>query len=229
MINVLQSWQEVGDATLTLQREGLPVHPTPQKNWDHFLLYRVISPKDRGIDIVDLGCGEGHTLRLLHALGFQSILGLDLSIGLRLRLAQAAGSWRKRTLQPSFRLRASDICRTDLADQSISLAVSVSTIEHGVDMSSFFREASRILKPDGLLFITTDYWEEKIQTDESIMSFGLPWKIFSAAEIEALIDLARENGLELVSPGKPPSCNERTVRWQQQDYTFISLLFRKLS
>ena len=37
MISVLQDWRELGECIETLQRDRLPLHTTPQKNWDHFI------------------------------------------------------------------------------------------------------------------------------------------------------------------------------------------------
>src|SRR5260370_41252884 len=88
MIRVLQSWREIGDSILGLQRAGLPTHPTAQKNWDHFLLHELLSSTSREALVVDLGCGEGHALSLLHALGFKTLQGLDLQIDWRARARQ---------------------------------------------------------------------------------------------------------------------------------------------
>ena len=80
MIRVLSNWQEVGEAILDLQREGLPLHESPQKNFDHLVLRKTLATLDKGAAIVDLGCGGAHTLRFLHALRFRNISGIDLAI-----------------------------------------------------------------------------------------------------------------------------------------------------
>lgn len=227
MINVLQNWQEVGSATLALQRERLPIHSTAQKNWDHYLLHKIVSSQDREIRIIDLGCGEAHTLKLLYSLGFENIHGLDFRISWRVRVTQLVRSWREKALSLPFRLYSGDITRTPFRNHSYDLAVCVSTIEHGVNIKAFLQEVSRILKPGGLLFITTDYWEEELQTNDSAKAFGLPWKVFSRNDIELLIGLARASGLVLYQDTPIPACSEKTVIWQNSNYTFISLLFRK--
>ena len=60
MIRVLQDWQEVGDSIFALQRLNLPLHSSPQKNWDHWLLFQALSDLDHGARVVDLGCGRGY-------------------------------------------------------------------------------------------------------------------------------------------------------------------------
>ena len=51
MIKVLQDWEEIGNSILNLQKAGLPTHETPQKNWDHFLLYYALAETDRSAAI----------------------------------------------------------------------------------------------------------------------------------------------------------------------------------
>lgn len=227
MISVLQTWQEVGAATLALQREGLQTHLSVQKNWDHFLLYQAVISKDRQSKILDLGCGEGYALKLLHSLGFINVHGLDFRISWRLRLSRILRMWRQKTLKRPYYLHRGDIIKTLFHDESYDIVLCISTIEHGVDMESFLQEVTRILKPGGFLFLTTDYWEEKIHTDESARAFGLPWKVFCRSEIVSIVRSAEELGLFLSHNSAIPPCSEKTVFWQNTDYTFISMLFTK--
>jgi SAM-dependent methyltransferase len=227
MINVLQNWQEVGCATLALQRERLPIHSTAQKNWDHYLLHKLINSQDRRIQVIDLGCGEAHTLKFLYSLGFKNIDGIDFRISWKVRAAQLIRAWRQKALNLPFHLYPGDITKTPFRNDSYDLAVCVSTIEHGVDIKAFLREASRILKPGGLLFLTTDYWEEEVQATNSANAFGLPWKVFSQDEIKLLIRLAQGCGLVLSQDTTIPACSDKTVFWQDSNYTFISLVFKK--
>ena len=88
MLKVLQNWQEIGEAVLALQRQNLPLHANAQKNWDHWLLYNALVPLSRKQAVADLGCGEGHTLRMLYSLGFATIDGADLKISAELRARQ---------------------------------------------------------------------------------------------------------------------------------------------
>lgn len=227
MIRVLQNWQEIGDSILSLQRAGLPTHATTQKNWDHYLLVDLLAQTDRDGLIADLGCGEGHTLSLLHALGFKDVHGIDYKIGWRVRAKQLITMKREKSLQPPFRLHSGNISQTPLASATCDFAISVSTLEHGVDLESFFSEAGRILKPGGTLFITTDYWEQAINTNGAAHAFGLPWKIFCKDKIADLIHSAGNHGLNLAQPGPVPACKDRPVSWQGENYTFIALQFKK--
>lgn len=226
MIRVLANWQEVGEAVLTLQRAGLPLHETPQKNFDHFTLRKALAGVREDATIVDLGCGGAYTLRFLHALQFRKISGVDLAIERRARAMQIKLMLRERTWRPPFHLRRGNLTSTSLPSGSCDIAISISAIEHGVDIERFLAEAARILRIGGLLFITTDYWEDKVDTD-GVRAFGLPWQIFSRNQIVSLIKSASQLGLKPVENGEVPACTERTVFWQNRDYTFIAIMLKR--
>ena len=213
MIKVLQKWQEVGEATLSLQSQRLPTHITVQKSWDQFLLYQALITKNRQSWIIDLGCGDCCTLDFLAALGFTNMHKIDLEI-------------KNQANNLPYERYQGDIIKTSFPSQSYDFAISISVIEHGVDIEAFFQEAHRLLKVGGLLFITTDYWEDKIQVDEFVRPFGLCWKIFSKLEIPEIIVLANNYCFALENVNIP-ACADKTVSWYNNNYTFIALALRK--
>jgi SAM-dependent methyltransferase len=214
VIRVLQHHQEVELATQAIQAQNLPTHLTVQKNWDQWLLAQCLMAVDRRSPIIDLGCGDCCTLDFLATLGFQNLIGVDLGIS-----AQVSDR--------PYQLYQADMGATPFPDCTFEAAVSISVIEHGANLNSFFQEAYRLLRSNGLLFITTDYWQPKIQVDPAIKPFNLPWKIFSHSEIEAMIDLAAAYGFRPTASQRIPECIETTVNWHNQQYTFIALVFRK--
>jgi len=226
MIRVLGNWQEVGEAILNLQRDGLPLHESPQKNFDHFILRKTLAILSKDAAIVDLGCGGAHTLRFLHSLRFRNISGVDLAIDWRARGRQIKLMLRERTWRPPFRLRRGDLTDTLLPSASCDMAISISTVEHGVAVEHFLAEAARVLRPAGLLFVTTDYWEEKIDTD-GLEAFNLPWQIFSKEQLIEFVKAAGRVGLKPVGNDDVPPCADKTVFWQDRFYTFVAMLFRK--
>lgn len=200
---------------MKIQSLYLPPHLDIHKNWDHLLLYSAIASIDKQSHIIDLGCGECCTLNFLAALGFKNIYGIDLQIGYDANTA--------------YTLHQGNLTQTPLVNGECDVAISISVIEHGVEIAAFFAEVSRLLKTDGLLFLTTDYWAEYIEIDSSIQLFGLEWKVFSGLDLEQLIVLAQENNLVLAQAGNIPACSDRTVSWYDYRYTFIALLFRKVA
>jgi len=226
MISVLQGWQELGECIETLQRDKLPLHITPQKNWDHFMLRRALAGLEPSAPIADLGCGHGFTLEFLRRLGCENLVGIDLSISWRLRAREALTMYRERSFTQPYRILRGSISESAIPASSISLAVSISTIEHGVDVDRFLADSFRILKAGAQLFITTDYWRDKIEVPDSIRAFGTPWRIFDRDQIGRLIDSAARIGFE-PQENPIPDCSTAPVVWQGFAYTFIAMLLRK--
>ena len=214
MIKVLKNWQEIGEATLSLQRKGLPTHSDTRKNWDLSLLYETIASENRNSRIVDLGCSPGCTLVFLISLGFTNLYGIDFDLDFSGGRNFPANLYQ------------GDLTDTSFESDFFDVAISISVIEHGVDLKDLFSEVNRILKNDGLLFLTTDYWEEKQDVGE-INPLGLPWKVFAEADIQELINVAQDYGFCLNEDINIPSCSERTIIWQGLEYTFIALIFKK--
>lgn len=216
MIKVLSDWEAVQAVTEQLQQRGLPTHLTPQKNWDQGLLAQLLESIDRRAAILDMGCGDCCTLDFLAALGFTNLHGIDLQI-------------KESQKSDRYQLFEGDLMHTPFADEGYEVLTSISVIEHGVDLDAFFQEADRLLKPNGILFVTTDYWETKIPIDPTIKPFGLSWQIFSKEEIQEAIEFAQRQGFTLIQENVFPACQGSPVSWYDQDYTFIALAFRKRS
>jgi len=215
VIKVLKNWQEIGEATLGLQRKGLPTHTDTRKNWDQFLVYETIASQDRNSCIIDLGCSPYCTLNFLAAMGFKNLYGIDLNIE------------DSEIENAPYRLYRGDITNTPFPSDFFDFAVSISVVEHGVDLRTFFKEVSRILKDKSRLFITTDYWKEKKSIAASIKPLGLPWKVFDKNDIEELIITAQDYGLAIEEDINIPPCSDKPIFWQGVEYTFIGLIFRK--
>ena len=59
-------------------------------------------------------------------------------------------------------------------------------IEHGVDVHAYLKEMSRLLKPDGYILTSTDYWHEPIDT-KGLYPYGKAlgeMKVFTREDIE---------------------------------------------
>jgi SAM-dependent methyltransferase len=227
MTQVLQKWDEVGEALLAVQRRGLPAHESAQKNWDHWLLLRAFETQPKESRVLDLGCGNGFTLKLLAAVGFQNLDGIDSILTWRLRVGRLLWKWRNRTLRTPYRLHRGDFTQMKFPDATFDLAFSVSVIEHGVRLAPFLEECFRVLKPGGMLFLTADYWDPKVQTNSSNHAFGRAWYIFSKEEIERLFFVAEKIGFQQVDKSSIPPCRDPMIHWQNKDYTAISLLLQK--
>jgi len=231
VIRVLQSFEDVGEAILRLQRMEYPLHDMPQKNWDMIQIHEIlrqVKPKS----VLDMGCGGLRVLLLCHHMGVPNCFGIDSRLTITERLTPyvyamgfhpMAGT---RSMRLPFALFQEDLTKTRFRSSSFDVLLCVSVIEHEVNLDSFFKEASRLLRRGGTLFVSTDYWEPKIEIDESLMPYGLRWNVFSKKEIENLIDVAGRHDL-FVGDKQIPGVKRRNVCWFGHEYTFISLVFRK--
>jgi len=227
MIKVLQDWRQIGQATKYLGNKDLPRHITAEKNWDLSQLHTLCCSLDRTARIIDLGCGGLCTLTLLSAMGFENLLGVDLHVSCVDRCRQLRRMWRDRTAKPPFRLYSRDLMRTGFPAASFDLATCISVIEHGVDSEIFLREASRILKPGGLLFVTADYWADPTDVPDAPDQYGQAWRILSRKDIEDFLTLAGRRGFEPYEGSLIPDCADRCLLWQKKEFTAIAVVLRK--
>jgi len=136
--------------------------------------------------------------------------------------------WRKRSLKKPFSMKRGDLTNTGLPAASFDLAVCLSVIEHGVNIESFLNEASRLLKPGGLLFVTCDYWEDDLKVTQDIEAFGCPWKPLTREDIHDMVIYAKSAQLLPVGEKDIPACRNRCVSWQETEFTFSLQVFRKV-
>lgn len=227
MINVLKNWTQIGDATQSLQRKYLPRHLSPEKNWDLYELVNLLTPLPRDLKIIDLGCGDLYALQALEKIGFKNLTGVDVALAWRHRFDQAKGMLKRLTARPSYSLRKRDILKTGFKDDTFDAAICISVIEHGVPLKDFFREAYRILAPQGILFMTTDYWQDKIEVSSTLRAFKRPWKIFSRTDIEELLAISKDTGFSPYKDTNIPDCENRCVVWNEREFTFINVILKK--
>jgi 2-polyprenyl-6-hydroxyphenyl methylase/3-demethylubiquinone-9 3-methyltransferase len=101
------------------------------------------------LQVADVGCGAGTQCMLWTELGHQ-VYGVDINQRL-INLAQERAANRK--LQITFSVGSA----TDLPwpDQSMNVCLVPELLEHVADWKSCLDEFARILKPGGVLFLTT--------------------------------------------------------------------------
>jgi SAM-dependent methyltransferase len=229
MIKVLRSSAEIERAGEFLDHNNLFKHHDRLKNWDLSILYEIIVPLARTIAIIDLGCAGLAALKFLHSLGFKDVYGIDLTVTRKERFKQIAMMFKSPSLKLPFHLYTGDLTNTIFPDQRFKLATCISVIEHGVDPHKFFMEMNRIIKPEGLLFITTDYWPEKMKVRDDKRPCGLPYTIFSKEEIIQLEGIGATHGFALLHEKSAiPDPHEMHILGDIYDHTFICMVFRKI-
>jgi 2-polyprenyl-3-methyl-5-hydroxy-6-metoxy-1,4-benzoquinol methylase len=99
-----------------------------------------------GLDVLDLGCGEGHVSRRLASAG-ANVRAVDPTS----RILEAAIAQEQQIpLGIAYAAeRAEDLRRT--GDQSFDAVCSVLALHHADDLEATFREITRVLRPGGTL------------------------------------------------------------------------------
>ena len=204
------------EAERMLTDARLPTHPDRPKNWDGFLaLFHTLSGAGPLDPVLDAGAERySNFLPALRRLGYQDLTGINLSFDAPFQ-------------QGGIHYQPGDITRTGFPDRSFAAIASLSVIEHGVDVPAFLAEASRLLRPGGLLFLSFDYWITQVDTGGQ-SAYGVPIRIFTQEDIIALLASARRLGLVLDHEADF-TCRDQAVHWQRFDlrYTFANILLRK--
>lgn len=226
MIRVLQSLEEVQRAIRVLQKSGCGYHSDPIKNWDMAQINEILEGSGKDIYVLDMGCGFSQVLKFLHKKGLTRCFGIDLSTSLSDILTLLGFMIKEKTIKTPYKLVRGDLTKTSFPNNSFDIVICLSVIEHGVNVNSFLKEASRVLKSNGILYVSTDYWEPKILTNDVPKPYGLDWNIFSEKEIQSLINIAKKYNLRMGDENIPPT-KDKVVHWNKKDFTFISLIFKK--
>jgi SAM-dependent methyltransferase len=127
---------------------------------------RVCAPVE-GHAVLDIGCGDAKLDAMLAEAGARVVVGFDrertgISTGLGRIARETNGRARARVL-----LACGDGFHLPVQSGSFDIAVMTDIIEHVSDPLGLVREASRALKPDGVLVITTPYRATEIPLDEN--------------------------------------------------------------
>ncbi|MEW6540785.1 MAG: methyltransferase domain-containing protein [Bacillota bacterium] len=239
-MKVLKNWNEIGVSVNRLKEAGLPLHTDPVKCWDFNNIRELITTyvSSKEACIVDLGCGPSVygclTLELLRSMGYKNLLGIDIHIPPYSTVAAKLRGWAKyRTLKP-YRMKKADIVATGLESGIVDFSILLSVVEHGVDITGLFHELNRIMKKGGIVYLSTDYWEEEIIHISDMVASGafknrkLHWTIFNRDSIQELIATAIAQGFRVIDEADIPRCEERPAFWNNIYYTFIAIEFEKV-
>ena len=114
---------------------------------ESFHRYQVASELCRGRRVLDAACGEGYGTAML-ARSAASAVGVDLS-------EEAVKAASAKYAANNLSYVVGDVLALPFADASFDCVVSFETIEHVTDPRRFVAEIRRVLKPSGLLVLSS--------------------------------------------------------------------------
>jgi SAM-dependent methyltransferase len=221
----LQYKKEISSSSERITKLGLKSHHDNQKDWDTLLTFMAINTIETNqIRGLDAGSGQKSVILQWVRTKFP-----DSELHACDRINQKQVIFK----DLGIKFLVQDMSNTNYVDSYFDFVSSISVIEHGVDVFSFIKEMHRILKPSGILTISTDYWDKKRVFPDKF-PYGKKYgamKLFSKDEILSVCDYAKSIGFELINDLESDQldCCEKAVRWErmQEDYTFCFLPFRK--
>lgn len=114
---------------------------------EHYLRYAVAVGLAKGRDVLDCASGEGYGSALL-ARTARSVIGVDVS-------ADAVTHARATYAHHNLSFLEGSAAALPLPDASVDLVVSFETIEHHTQQAEMLAEFRRVLRPDGLLLLSS--------------------------------------------------------------------------
>lgn len=124
---------------------------------EHLCRYHFARPLVEGRYALDVGCGTGYGAAVL-ARSARKVLALDVS-------AESVAFAKKLYPESNLDFLVSDCRQIPLGAETVDVAVCFEVIEHLAEQAALLEEVRRVLRPDGLLVISTPnriyYTEER--------------------------------------------------------------------
>lgn len=135
------------DTTLVLTGERTIPGLDVENYWfrRHEVVYEQLAPRCAGLDVLEAGCGEGYGADLI-ARAARRVIGLDYD---------DAAVAHVRARYPRVEALQGNLAALPLPDAAVDVVVNFQVIEHLWDQAQFIAECARVLRPGGLLMIST--------------------------------------------------------------------------
>jgi SAM-dependent methyltransferase len=111
----------------------------------HEVVYQRLVGHCADRDVLEAGCGEGYGADLIAGVA-RRVIGLDYD-------QQAVA--HARACYPKVDVRQGNLANLSLPDSSVDVVVNFQVIEHLWDQPQFIAECARVLRPAGLLMVST--------------------------------------------------------------------------
>ena len=111
----------------------------------HEVVYQQSAPRCAGLEVLEAGCGEGYGADLISRVA-RRVIALDYD---QTTVAHV------RARYPRVEVMHGNLAELPLADASVDVVANFQVIEHLWDQTQFVRECARVLRPSGLLMVST--------------------------------------------------------------------------
>jgi SAM-dependent methyltransferase len=111
----------------------------------HEVVYQHLAPRCAGLDVLEAGCGEGYGADLISRVA-RRVIALDYD---ETTVAHVRAHY------PRVEVMHGNLAELPLSDASVDVVVNFQVIEHLWDQAQFVRECARVLRPSGLLMVST--------------------------------------------------------------------------
>ena len=231
---VLKKRREVYESVNLVKDLGLPVHPEIiEKHWDALAALRcILEHVSQNSIILDAG-GRLNSIfpSWLNSFGYRNVIVMNTEYEKDENIYGEVyiKSDITKVIHIETKYIKGDITKTNFEDESFDAIICTSVIEHGVDEKDFLNECYRILKLGGILFVSTDYWCQKVDALGET-AYGHKIFIYDRKELEQFIRFAKWRHLELIPNSVDLDCEDKVVYWKKHclRYTFVSLCFKKI-
>jgi SAM-dependent methyltransferase len=195
---------------------GLMEHADGCKNWDALAaLATILDHTTPASAVLDAGA-EWYSpiLPSLFLYGYENLVGINLE-------------FRKSARRGPIRYEPGDLTHSRFDDQTFDAISCLSVIEHGVDLNAYFREMHRILKPNGILITSTDYWPVPIDTGTA-SAYASPVTIFTEKDLRSAVEVAQRCGFDPTGP-IDFTAQDKAVSWSRfgLEFTFVTFCLRR--
>jgi SAM-dependent methyltransferase len=135
------------DAVLTLTGERTIPGLDVENYWfrRHEVVYQQLAPRCAGREVLEAGCGEGYGADLIARVASR-VIAVDYD---------EAAVAHVRTRYPQVEVLHGNLAELPLSDASVDVVVNFQVIEHLWDQARFVGECARVLRPSGLLMVST--------------------------------------------------------------------------
>lgn len=123
---------------------------------EHLHRYALVAAYVEGKEVLDIACGEGYGSNLMSTTA-KFVKGVDID-------AQTVAAAKVKYAKSNLHFQTGSATQIPLDDQSIDVVVSFETIEHHGQHEEMITEIKRVLRPNGIMIISTPdklYYSDK--------------------------------------------------------------------